>query len=86
MITDNPGGDMDFSPAFFTGGTSTAGNATITNSGIVNFYQGSSAGSATITTNAGGTTSFFGESTGGNAAGGDWNCRKCSRSRTVWAY
>ena len=67
-ITVNPSGELDFSPAFFTGGTSTAGNATITNRGIVSFFQGSSGGNATITTNNGGTTSFFGESTGGNAA------------------
>jgi len=67
-ITVNPGGDLDFANAFFNGGTSSAGNATITNSGIVNFFQGSSAGNATITTENGGTTSFFGRSTGGNAA------------------
>ena len=68
----NPGGELDFSPIFpgcgCTGGTTTAGNATITNNGITGFYQGSSAGNATITTNAGGVTSFFGMSTGGNAA------------------
>ena len=71
-IMVNPGGELDFSPIFpgcgCTGGTTTAGNATITNNGITGFYQGSSAGNATITTNAGGVTSFFGMSTGGNAA------------------
>jgi hypothetical protein len=67
-ITLNPGTELSFSPAFFTGGTSTAGNATITNNGgTTNFFQGSSGGNATITTNAGGVTNFFGESTGGNA-------------------
>ena len=60
-------GELSFSPAFFGGGTATAGNATIINSGRTNFFQGSTAGDATITTNAGGVTSFFGESTGGNA-------------------
>ena len=71
-ITVNPGGEMDFSPIFpgcgCTGGTATAGDATITSSGNTGFYQGSSAGNATITTNAGGVTSFFGRSSGGNAA------------------
>jgi outer membrane autotransporter protein len=71
-ITVNTGGELDFSanfgPPCCTGGTSTAGNATITNNGVTGFYQGSSAGNATITTNAGGVTSFFGRSTGGNAA------------------
>ena len=60
-------GELSFAPGFFGGGTATAGNATIMNSGNTNFFQGSSAGNATITTNAGGITSFFGESTGGNA-------------------
>ena len=71
-ITVNPGGEMDFSPIFpgcgCTGGTTTAGSATITNNGTTGFYQGSSAGNATITTNAGGVTSFFGRSSGGSAA------------------
>jgi fibronectin-binding autotransporter adhesin len=68
-ITLNPGTELSFSPAFFTGGTSTAGNATITNNGgTTNFFQGSRGGNATITTNAGGVTNFFGESTGENAA------------------
>ena len=61
-------GELSFAPGFFGGGTATAGNATIINSGRTNFFQGSTAGDATITTNAGGVTSFFGESTGGNAA------------------
>ena len=60
-------GELSFAPGFFGGGTATAGNATIINSGRTNFFQGSTAGNATITTNAGGVTSFFGESTGGNA-------------------
>ena len=71
-IIVNKGGELDFSPGFgptcCTGGTSTAGNANITNNGVTGFYQGSSGGNATITTNAGGVTSFFGRSTGGNAA------------------
>ena len=61
-------GELSFAPGFFGGGTATAGNATIINSGRTNFFQGSTAGDSTITTNAGGVTSFFGESTGGNAA------------------
>ena len=60
-------GELSFAPGFFGGGTATAGNATIINSGRTNFFQGSTAGDATITTNVGGVTSFFGESTGGNA-------------------
>ena len=60
--------ELSFSPAFFGGGTATAGNATIINNGTTNFYQGSSGGNATITTNEMGVTRFFGESTGGNAA------------------
>jgi autotransporter-associated beta strand protein len=71
-IIVNKFGELDFSPGFgptcCTGGTSTAGNANITNNGVTGFYQGSSGGNATITTNAGGVTSFFGLSTGGNAA------------------
>ena len=70
IITMLPGSaELSFSPAFFTGGTSTAGNATIVNNGgTTNFFQGSTAGDATITTNDGGLTRFFGQSTGGNAA------------------
>ena len=60
-------GELSFAPGFFGGGTATAGNATIINSGRTNFFQDSTAGDATITTNAGGVTSFFGNSTGGNA-------------------
>ena len=60
-------GELSFAPGFFGGGTATAGNATIINSGRTNFFQNSTAGNATITTNAGGITSFFGDSTGGNA-------------------
>ena len=60
-------GELSFAPGFFGGGTATAGNATIINNGKTNFFQDSSAGNATITTNAGGITSFFGRSTGGNA-------------------
>jgi autotransporter-associated beta strand protein len=71
-ITVNPGGEMDFSPVFAgcgcTGGSATAANAFITNNGITGFYQGSSAGNATITTNAGGVTSFYSRSSGGTAA------------------
>ena len=62
-------GELSFAPAFFggPGGRATAGFANITNDGITNFFQNSSAGNATITTNAGGVTRFFGNSTGGNA-------------------
>ena len=66
-IIVNQFGEMGFAPGFFGGGTATAGNANITNSGHTSFFQGSSAGNATITTNAGGVTDFFGSSTGGNA-------------------
>ncbi len=66
-ITVNQFAELSFAPGFFGGGTATAGNANITNYGNTNFYQGSSAGNSTITTNAGGLTRFFGESTGGNA-------------------
>ena len=55
-ITVNQFAELSFAPGFFGGGTATAGNANITNNGNTNFYQGSSAGSATITTNAGGLT------------------------------
>ena len=67
MMLDGTG-ELSFAPGFFEGGTATAGNATIINSGRTNFFQGSTAGDATITTNAGGVTSFFGRSTGGEAA------------------
>jgi outer membrane autotransporter protein len=71
-ILVNPGGELNFSPVFpncvCTGGQSTAGFANITNNGITSFYQDSTAGNATITTNAGGVTSFYSRSTGGNAA------------------
>jgi hypothetical protein len=67
-ITVNPVAELSFSPVFFGGGTTTAGDATITNSGTTNFFQGSRGGNATITTNDGGVTNFFGESTGENAA------------------
>lgn len=46
-------GELSFSSGFFGGGTATAGNATIMNSGRTNFFQGSSGGNATITTNDG---------------------------------
>jgi autotransporter-associated beta strand protein len=46
---------------------STAGNASITNSNTINFVVGSTAGSAVITNNAGGTTTFQDNSTAGNA-------------------
>ena len=60
-ITVNQFAELSFAPGFFGGGTATAGNANITNNGNTNFFQGSSAGNATITTNDGGVTSFFGE-------------------------
>ena len=67
ITMDDGTGELSFAPGFLGGGTATAGNATIINSGRTNFFQLSTAGDATITTNAGGITSFFGESTGGNA-------------------
>ena len=60
-ITVNQFAELSFAPGFFGGGTATAGNANITNNGNTNFFQGSSAGNATITTNAGGVTRFFGK-------------------------
>jgi autotransporter-associated beta strand protein len=47
--------------------TATAGNATITNSGMVTFSSVTTAGNAIITTNSGASVSFFEASTGGNA-------------------
>ena len=71
-ITVDPGGEMDFSPIFpncgCTGGAASADKATITNNGTTGFYQDSTAGSATITTNSGGITSFYSRSSGGAAA------------------
>src|SRR3984885_8844511 len=68
-ITVNAGGELDFSPNFndpcCTGGTSMAGNATITNNGTLGFWEGSSADHATITSN--GTIDFHDSSTAGNA-------------------
>ena len=66
-ITVNTGSELSFSPAFFGGGTTSAANATIVNSGHTNFWQQSRGGDATIITNSGGLTRFFGESTGENA-------------------
>jgi autotransporter-associated beta strand protein len=66
-ITVNQFAELSFAPDFQGGGTATAGNANITNNGNTNFFQGSSAENATITTNDGGLTRFFGRSTGGNA-------------------
>src|SRR5271165_4302857 len=76
MIIIEKGGNTDFSLTFeaagnnpdFTGGTSTAGNATIVNAGLLRFFDRSTGGNATITTNFGGVTQFFDGSTGGNAA------------------
>ncbi len=60
-------GELSFAPAFLGGGTATAGDATITSSGRINFFDKSTAGNATITTHFG-TTNFFDTSTAGNAA------------------
>src|SRR4051794_6363523 len=62
VINNTPGSTT------FTG-FSTAGTATITNSGggLLSFADSSNAGSATITTNAGSLTQFFANSDGGNA-------------------
>jgi autotransporter-associated beta strand protein len=64
-ITMVPGGELSFAPAFFgnPNGTATAGDATIINSGTTNFFEGSSAGNATIT-NSG---TFFNTSSADNA-------------------
>ena len=69
-ITVINGGQLVFSlndGGEFLGGTSTAGNATITSSGLIEFHDGSSAGSATINTHFG-ATNFFDTSTAGSAA------------------
>ncbi|HEV7409889.1 MAG TPA: autotransporter-associated beta strand repeat-containing protein [Bradyrhizobium sp.] len=62
IINNTPGSTT------FTG-FSTAGTATITNSGggLLSFTDSSTAGNATITTNAGSLTQFFANSDGGNA-------------------
>ena len=68
-ITVDSGGEMDFSPTFpgcgCTGGTATAGNATITNNGTTSFWEGSSAGNAIITSS--GLIEFHDQSSAGNA-------------------
>jgi autotransporter-associated beta strand protein len=70
-ITVNPGGELDFSPPFgppcCTGGTATAGDATITSRGVIGFYEGSTAGNATIT-NSTGSVDFFDSSSAGAAS------------------
>ena len=69
-IAVQSGGQLIFSlndGGEFQGGTSTAGNATITSSGLIEFHDRSSAGNATINTHFG-QTSFFDTSTAGNAA------------------
>ena len=62
QITNNSGGSIFFYAS------ATAGNATITNSGITSFNATSTAGSATIANNSGGLTQFLNASTAGNAA------------------
>ena len=67
-ITVEGGGQLVFSlndGGEFQGGTSTAGNAIITSSGLIEFHEGSSAGNATIT--ATGVTNFFDTSSAGSA-------------------
>lgn len=61
IITNDVGGNVKFSQS------STAGTASLANSGIVTFENSASAGSATITTNNGATTNFTGTATGGSA-------------------
>ena len=63
-ITVNQFAELSFAPGFFGGGTATAGDANITNNGNTNFFQGSSAGNATITTNDGGLTRFLAKAPG----------------------
>jgi autotransporter-associated beta strand protein len=65
-ITNNAGGFLNFGSGFF-GDTATAGNAIITNIGIVTFNAVTTAGNATITTNNGGNVYFSASSTGGTA-------------------
>ncbi len=60
-ITNDVGGNVNFIQ------NSTAGTASLVNSGLVTFAASSSAGSAQITTNNGGSTKFAGSSTGGSA-------------------
>ena len=69
-INVESGGQLIFSlfdGGEFQGGTSSAGNATITSSGLIEFHEGSSAGNATINTHFG-VTNFFDTSTAGSAA------------------
>nr|WP_235885277.1 autotransporter domain-containing protein [Bradyrhizobium frederickii] len=61
IITNDVGGNVKFSQS------STAGTASLANSGIVTFEDSASAGSATITTNNGATTNFTGTATGASA-------------------
>ena len=61
IITNDVGGNVKFSQS------STAGTASLANSGIVTFENSASAGNATITTNNGATTNFTGTATGGSA-------------------
>ncbi|WP_342731083.1 autotransporter domain-containing protein [Bradyrhizobium sp. B117] len=49
-------------------GSSTAGSATITNNGTLEFHDTSTAGSAAITNNGGGALNFYLTSTAGNAS------------------
>ncbi|GMO16565.1 autotransporter outer membrane beta-barrel domain-containing protein [Bradyrhizobium ottawaense] len=60
-ITNDVGGNVNFIQ------NSTAGTASLINSGLVTFAASSSAGSAQITTNNGGSTKFAGSSSGGSA-------------------
>jgi outer membrane autotransporter protein len=70
-ISVEGGGQLVFSlndGGEFQGGTSTAGDATITSSGLIEFHEGSTAGNATITTNLfSGQTNFFDTSKAGTA-------------------
>ncbi|RTE95049.1 autotransporter outer membrane beta-barrel domain-containing protein [Bradyrhizobium sp. LVM 105] len=61
IITNDVGGNVRFIQS------STAGTASLANSGIVTFEDSASAGSATITTNNGATTNFTGTATGASA-------------------
>jgi outer membrane autotransporter protein len=88
-ISVESGGQLIFSlfdGGELQGGTSTAGDATITSSGLIEFHEGSSAGNATINTHFG-VTKFFDTSTAGNAAftviEGNMNFSNNSRAGTA---
>jgi hypothetical protein len=70
-IAINAGGTLAFNPAAGSPSTTapppTAGDAQITDAGIISFYTSSNAAGATITNSTGGTTTFFDTSDAGTA-------------------